>query len=511
MRENKEMELKLTCNLSDLTSLRQWPRLMVALKAGDDLESVYFDTVDHVLQKSGYVLRVRKTLAGYVQTAKGDGDGLIERDEWERPIASSMPDLDALKRTPLKALLGKEPKLLPQFAVFIERATCTIQQGVSQIEVALDHGRVTMLDDEDGSTPENICEVELELKRGNAADLFALAREIGSQVPVRLGVRSKAERGFELDRSDRGGAQKAEPVALSAEMSAADAFRAVAHACLRHMRVNEDILLEGRDPDALHQTRVAIRRLRSAFSLFGVLLRDDAQFETIQADLKRLSAPLGTARNLDVFLLKTLPAERLRNLDHVDILNLEKQLEMDRTAAYAVVDERLRSEEWRRFCINLVAWINAGSWLNSSDAEARGEPLAAFATRVLDKRRLQVKKRGRNLSDLSPEARHQVRIAAKKLRYGTEFFSAAFSGKRPSKRYLKFAAALSDLQDALGALNDIVTGHELLEAVAGASVEGEVIFTAGQTAAEGDALTRDLLAAANKAFEELIEVRPFWR
>lgn len=507
MRENREVELKLACDLAGLEMLRQWPRLKTALKAGYQLKSVYFDTVDRVLQKSGYVLRVRKTPHGYVQTAKGEGDSLIERDEWESPVAGPQPDLAALKQTPLKALLGKKPELIPLFTVLIERAACTIHQGTAEIEVALDQGRVAKLGEENSSNPHYICEVELELKRGSAASLFTLAREIGAHVPVRLGVRSKAERGFGLGTSGPGSAQKAEPVVLSDKLSTADAFRAVAYACLRHMRLNEDILLEGRDPVALHQARVAIRRLRSAFSLFSVLLRGDARFELIKADLKRLSAPLGDARNLDVFLSKTLPAARSRHPDQVDFLNLEKQLEMDRTAAYVVVEERLRSDEWRHFCIDLVAWINAGSWLDIKDAEARGEPLAAFATRVLDKRRLQVKKRGRNLSDLSPEDRHQVRIAAKKLRYGTEFFAGVFPGKKPGARYQKFAAALSDLQDALGALNDIATGHELLEGVA----EGDVIFTAGQIAAEREGPTADFLAAASKAYKDLIEVRPFWR
>lgn len=508
MTETKETELKLICDLSDLTALQQWPRLKATVpKATDDLESVYFDTADQVLQTSGYVLRVRKTRDGYVQTAKSGGDGLIERDEWERSVAGPQPDLAALRQTPLKALLGKEPVLRPVFTVSIHRATFKLAQGSSQIELALDQGRVAR---PDGAGVEPICEVELELKQGDPADMFALAREIGAMVPIRLGVLSKAERGFELDGSGRGGARKAEPVSLSPDLTAADAFRSIAHACLRHLRLNEDILLDRRDSNALHQARVAIRRLRSAFSLFADLLRDDAQCETIKGDLKRLAAPLGNARDLDVLLSKTIPAERQRRPDHIDILNLEKQFEMQRTAAYAAVDACLRSQSWRDFCLDLVAWINAGPWLQAN-AEARDEPLAAFAARVLDKRRRQVKKRGRNLADLSPADRHQVRIAAKKLRYGTEFFAAVFSGKKRGARQAAFADALADLQDALGALNDIATGQERLEALAGANAQGAVAFAAGQMAAEGDAHIRSLLADADTAFEALIAVRPFWR
>ncbi len=510
MRENEEVELKLTCDAAALAALHDWPRLKAASsRATDDLESVYFDTGDRALQKACYVLRVRKTRDGHVQTAKAGGDGLIKRKEWERPVKGSTPSVAALRKTPLADVLGKKPKFEPLFTVLVERTTFLLEQGDSEIEVALDRGRVANANSEDGLVFAPVCEVELELKRGSPADVFALARTIGSLIPVRIGVMSKAERGFDLDRPHVG-ARKAEPIDLSDEMSVADAFRAISHACLRHMRLNEDILLGGRDPDALHQARVAIRRLRSAFSLFGRLLRDDPRFETIKADLKRISAPLGKARNLDVFLSRTLPDEIARHPGQVELLNLEKQLEVERTAAYDAVDRSLRSDEWLNFCLELVEWINAGAWLDSCDPAERHEPVTGFATRVLDKRRRQVKKLGRNLAGLDPDERHQVRIAAKKLRYGTEFFASLYADKK-AKRHREFASALSNIQDALGALNDIATGHELLEGIADSKVDRSVVFAAGLTAAEGDDTASRFLADAKKAHEDLIEARPFWR
>lgn len=65
--------------------------------------------------------------------------------------------------------------------------------------MALDRGRVKRSGPEDGHASEPVCEVELELKRGSPSDVFALARVIGNHVPVRIGVESKAERGFDLD------------------------------------------------------------------------------------------------------------------------------------------------------------------------------------------------------------------------------------------------------------------------------------------------------------------------
>ncbi|MGO7092975.1 CHAD domain-containing protein, partial [Rhizobium leguminosarum] len=55
--------------------------------------------------------------------------------------------------------------------------------------------------------------------------------------------------------------------------------------------------------EALHQARVALRRLRSAFSLFKPLLMGDEP-KRIQEELRWLAGVLGEARNLDVLLMK---------------------------------------------------------------------------------------------------------------------------------------------------------------------------------------------------------------
>lgn len=514
MSDAKEIELKLICDASDLAALQAHPRLEAAsVKDKDQLSSVYFDTPDRLLRESGFVLRVRKTRGGYVQTAKAAGDGLIERLEWERSVAGPEPDLHALRKTPLTKVLGKQAELVPLFTVSVERATYDVEQGESRMEVALDRGRISAPGVKRRSAGPSIGEVEIELKEGSAADLFALAREIGDLVPVRLGVRSKAERGFALVDGEVDGVRKAEPVRLSDDMTAAEAFRGIAHACLRHMRLNEDVLLGRRDAEALHQTRVAIRRLRSAFSLFKDVIADDRS-EQLRTELKRLSEPLGRARNLDVLLSDTLPAERSRHPDKVELLNLEKHLQAQRVEAYAAVMEGLRSQEWLRFVLDLVAWINAGPWLSSGDRKGeltRNQPATTFAAGVLDKRRRQVKKRGRDLESLSAEDRHQVRITAKKLRYGAEFFAALYTDKKDRKRHKAFTSSLSKLQDSLGALNDIATGHELIDELLGKKTDNSVSFAAGLTVADIEAKSQSLQSSAAEAHAELMEVRAFWR
>jgi triphosphatase len=95
--------------------------------------------------------------------------------------------------------------------------------------VVLDEGKVTA-----GKAESPLCELELELKSGKPRALFALAGEIGAALPLRLGVLSKAERGYALEAGVLGEAAKADPIAIPGKINEGEAFRAVAQACLRH-------------------------------------------------------------------------------------------------------------------------------------------------------------------------------------------------------------------------------------------------------------------------------------
>src|SRR5439155_6354200 len=126
-----------------------------------------------------------------------------------------------------------------------------------------------------GARREPISELELEIKRGSRADLFAVAREISRDVALRMGVNSKSERGFRLLEGQVHRARKAQRVRLDASMNVAQAFAAIVQSCLRHFRLNEGLISVDSRGGALHQARVAMRRLRSAFSLFRPAVMDD--------------------------------------------------------------------------------------------------------------------------------------------------------------------------------------------------------------------------------------------
>jgi triphosphatase len=255
-------------------------------------------------------------------------------------------------------------------------------------------------------------------------------------------------------------ARKAVAVELDPDLSAGRAVAVVAGECVTHWRTNETMLLATRAAPHLHQTRVGIRRLRSAFSLFGPVVRRVPEARPLVHRLRSLALPFGTARDLDVLLSGPL-------VEPLDDRQRARLLE-DREGAYDTVLAVLHSPEWSDTGHDLDHLLaSAPAWPDAGD-------LTTLAGAALDKRSRRVVRHAHDLADLSTTDRHAVRIEAKKLRYGCEFFAALFPSDRPRTTdedgtvltgLLAHARMVEDVQSALGALNDHATADALLHRV----------------------------------------------
>lgn len=447
--------------------------------------SIYFDTPDRDLARAGFSLRIRRSGRKRIQTVKASGAGaagLFVRSEWERAVTDDNPVLDCT--TPLATLLGDAlDAVAPAFEVKIDRHEWIVVEGDAIIELVLDRGEVVA-----GERRSPVCEIELELKSGDPAALFALARRIDTVVPVRLGVVTKSERGYRLIAAASAMA-RAERIQLDGEATVAQAFRRIVQSCIRQFRLNEAVLLTEPNPEALHQARVALRRLRSALSIFRPMIGADGV--ALGEDLRWLASELGNVRNLDMLL------------ERAGHGSLHDRIAAARTAAYEHVHDVLLSARVRGIMLDLAEWAATANWSGSSGGEADGDqPARGFAVAALDRFRRKVKRKGRRLAHLDDEARHALRKHAKKLRYAAEFFAPFFGRKREQRRYKRFIKALEALQDRLGALNDLVTARAVLTAL---GVEGPAAST---LFAEDD--KGDLVDAAADAQEDLVDTRRFW-
>ncbi|HYF55207.1 MAG TPA: CHAD domain-containing protein [Salinarimonas sp.] len=497
----REVELKLEMEPGAMVAVRAHPLLrdVLARARPKRLHATYFDTPDRLLREAGLSLRIRRSGRRRVQTVKaasGPAAGLFDRDEWEQEVRADIPDLaseaglpDLLRRSDVAAALA------PAFAVRVERTTLDLAQGASRAEITIDEGVV-----EAGGRRDAVAEVEIELKDGAAADLFALARALAEGAPLRLGIRTKADRGYTLADGRPLKAVKSSAAHVAPGLTAGQGFQAIARACLVHLLRNEPVLRAGRDPDAVHQMRVAMRRLRAAVSLHKAILSDERR-DRIAAEVKWMAGELGEARDLDVFLGKSVRPALAGHGDDADLAALAADLEARREAAYDAALEAIGSPRFRAMLIDLAEWIEVGPWLSGGDGERDG-PVEAFAAEVLGRRAKRIRKRGRRLATLAPEPRHDLRIAVKKLRYAVEFFGPAFTGGKAERRRKAYLAALEDLQEHLGDLNDLAVGRERLAALPASERLAPLLL--------GGADERRMLERAVDAFESFADAKPFW-
>ncbi|AYG63407.1 CHAD domain-containing protein [Rhizobium jaguaris] len=450
-------------------------------------QSVYFDTNDRTLFKKGFTLRVRRSGDARMQTVKATGKGvsLFARSEWETPIVDDLPVLEST--SPIATEFGlNSTDVSPQFKVSVERHIWNVKENSSQIEAVLDEGTVIA-----GDRQTSICEIELELKDGDARDLFVLARKFEAVAPVKFGVQSKAERGYWLMEAAKS-AVKAEAVELGQATTAISAFQTIAQSCFRQFRLNETILLRGKSAEALHQARVAIRRLRSAFSLFKVLVLD-GEAGRLSDEFRWLAHVLGEARNLDVLLPKAQNGE------------LRRKLGTAQEHAYDDAFDALKSPRASALMLDFNEWLHCGDYLRlPARQEERERSAEGFASEALDKMRKKIKKHGRDLLGVDDEQRHQVRKDAKKLRYAAEFFGPLFTEKRSARRHKHFIAAMERLQDQLGTLNDLVIGPDVLEKHGLRShPEAETLVS--------HANKTSLIEEAQSCLDDVLDTKRFWR
>jgi len=461
----RETELKLRLPAGADEVLRSAATLRSASPRTLQLDAKYFDTPTRLLQANSMALRLRRVGHDWVQTLKAAAaaaGGLSTRPEWEAPatLRRGMPriDLRQLGDTPLPALLAQHhatSKLAPVFRTRFARTLWVVDFRSSRIEVALDRGRIEATVGR-RRVVEPIAELELELKAGRAEELLALALRLVGRGPHGLAlvpmVRSKAERGHRLASGAAPRPTKASARGfvehLAPDMSSGAARRALMTHGLSVFLANTEALHDGRDPEFVHQARVALRRMRSALRLLD---RKHSDFpESLANELRWVGQTLGAARDWDVLVESTLPAmvaaapaalrARMRTL-HKGAL---RRRDLEHRKAVAA----LSSARFARLALRLQAWTMTPA--------PKGGRLARRAPKVLARAHAQLFSAARQFAELSPERRHRVRILAKRLRYALDVMSVALPAEA-TERYVK---ALAELQDVLGELNDLAVARQ---------------------------------------------------
>lgn len=509
---DREIELKLVVSPDSFERLKTHPALGGRSRMTTRiLESTYFDTPNLDLSRRAATLRLRRSDRGFTQTIKAPPDaGSITRGEWEWPVSGPDPDLTVVLDDEPARLLGpvRPDELRPVFATVAKRGVRKLLRDGAEIEIAFDQGELRLPD----GRVAPLCEIELELKAGDARALWEVARAVVDAEPIRVERRTKAARGFALAAGRLDRAVKSDGVSLGSDTTVEEAIRLVFGSCLIHLMNNEACVLNGDDAEGVHQLRVATRRLRSALSLFRPVLPRGDHFRFLD-DVKWLGAALGPARDWDVFHDELVEPVRLAVgiVSEEDFRALDAAISHRRAEARAAARAAVTSPRHARFQIDFGEWLESRGWRRqdvSEDSARLFSPLVDLADALLDRRHRKARRAGRGFADLSSARRHELRIALKKLRYTAEFFQTLHD-PRAARRYI---TRLADLQDSLGRLNDMATAHRLSRDL---HAEDERVDP-GEARAVGIVLGWHARAAAGgetdlvRRWNEFAEAKPFW-
>jgi len=221
----------------------------------------------------------------------------------------------------------------------------------------------------------------------------------------------------------------------------------------RKLLAHEAGLFDGEDAEAIHQARVATRRLRSDLRTFEPFL-DERWATSLRGELRWLTAELGGVRDVDVMRARLREhAERLPPADADAARLVLCRLDGDREAAHATLMYSLRSPRY----IHIRSELGAAAVHPELSPRAHKAGPGALARVVRGRWRKLQKGVGRLGPRPSDEALHAVRILAKRTRYATEAVAPAFG-----KRARRFAKACEEVQNVLGEQHDAVVAERWL-------------------------------------------------
>ncbi|HET6963659.1 MAG TPA: CYTH and CHAD domain-containing protein [Acidimicrobiales bacterium] len=486
------------------------------------LTTTYFDTPDRRLWARGITLRHRLEAEGdlpagplgkwtlklpvAVGPAAGGPDGMARSElTWQGPLERVPPEASAV----IAGLVRRAP-LQPVVELRTERRRLVLHEGASGGE-----GPWGELDDDLVSVTSGpraglrFRQIELELlsqdpSGGEGTPAQRVVDEL-RRVGAQPGGGSKFAMAAGLDEGpDEDGAvpdRKGTDVPSAVkEILAADLARLLEWDYRLRVpdRAGDAAAL---DVEAVHQARVAARRLRADVRTLAPVL-DPVWVGHVKSDLKWLGGLLGRLRDEDVLV------ERIRAhgdgsagaADEEAVEELVTLLRRDRHLGAAELCEALASARYADLLDRVHAAADAPPLSEPAGGDAPPDSLQAALTSALSTRwRLF----STELAEVGPhpgdDTLHHLRIRAKRLRYAAEASEPYIGG-----RARRTARAAKRVQSVLGDLHDAsVAARTLREMASHPSVTPAVAYVAGRIAGRAEGDTERLREAWRKAAGKL--------
>jgi triphosphatase len=275
-----------------------------------------------------------------------------------------------------------------------------------------------------------------------------------------------------------------------------DLARAVLTKQLEALRAHEPGTRLGADLEALHDMRVATRRLRAALRCFASVWPPPA--ESVRTELGWLGQSLSGVRDLDVELQQLNAWRDMQSeVERAALDRLIALIAAERVRARQELLAKLDSERYSALLVNLEEVLRS-----ELHAEA-SLPLHARAPALIKRPYRKLRKLGDTLDRTSPAAElHALRIRAKRLRYIVEFLADQYGP--PADRFVRSVVKLQDLlgthqdaQVAIQRLRTMLTTHA-------SELSNDVVFLMGELAQQHADTAADLRARFPRTYRGVI-------
>ncbi len=447
------------------------------------LSTVYYDTDDLRLTRWGCSLRFRRGQGWTLKLPAVSDNGSLARVEHTFAAAGAKPPVKALEL--VAAFLRGRP-VAPVARLRTVRKSLRLHgaSGEEIAEVADDDVRVMS----GGRVIDRFREVEVELLNGAPSSVLeGFRRSLQDAGAGAVDETPKSVRAL--------GAPALAPPELycarpNGQSKASDVIRyALASSVEMLMRADAPLRLN-MDPEAVHQARVATRKLRSDLRTFGPLLREE-WVRSLRAKIKWFTDELGAVRDADVLVGRL--RRRAARLSIKDVRKVEAVIERFAKESHAARAELARVLREKRYLDLLNDLVDAAA--DPRVEQPASEPAIEMLPRLVE---VPWKKLCKAIAQLDDNAQdeqlHQVRIKAKRCRYAAEAIVPV--GGKPIAR---FARRVQRLQRILGELHDAVVAEQRLREIKG---DREEIFAAGTLAAMESLAADEARSSWRKAWKK---------
>lgn len=442
----------------------------------------YLDTDDWRFLRAGYTLRMRRKGRRHTEFTLKQLDGSQPGPRRRREITEEVDAVEpaAIRTAPgevgtrVRDVAGSRP--LPElFEVRTRRRTFALRAGDGPAaEIALDE---TTIRPRDGGPPARLRRVEVEVPAAAERAIAPLIETMRAACALQPGTMSK----FQLGMLSAGLAGPAPldlgPVGVHPVQTVGEVAFALLRTQFSAFVSEEPGTRLGDDPEALHDMRVASRRLRAALSLFRDAL--PVRFERLRDEFGWVGDALGAVRDLDV-QMKELDGwiREVPEPDRAPLGAVRSVMAEQRAAARADLLTALDSPRYDRLVRAFSQALRAGPLRRSAASRA---PVLAVAPDLVERRFRSVRKAGKRIELTSPAAEyHTLRKRARRLRYALECFADVYPGETQAlvKRLVAVQDILGDHQDATVAVDRL----RALVAQRGRELPPEAVFAMGEIA-----------------------------